>query len=201
MPGRTRFGTTTPGSFTQYFGTALGREIGIPLEAVPYRGARPLVADLEQGRIPAGTGGITSFLVPHRGGRLRLSDDLRRQAHCRGPERADCARAGISQAPAVQLVRVLRAARDAGGTGRSLDHGTSGRLSGLARSPTSSCSWASRSKPRRRPKWRRASPRTSKAGRRSLTRSASSLPIDGLLQGVSTCRHSRCSGSRVEPAA
>ncbi|TAJ36665.1 MAG: hypothetical protein EPO55_21145 [Reyranella sp.] len=71
-PGRARFGTTTPSSFTQYFGTALGREIGVPLEAVPYRGARPLLADLEQGRIPAGTGGITSFLAPHRGGRLRL---------------------------------------------------------------------------------------------------------------------------------
>ncbi len=71
-PDRARFGNTTPGSFTQYFGTALGREIGIPLESVPYRGARPLVADLEQGRIPAGTGGITSFIVPQRAGRLRI---------------------------------------------------------------------------------------------------------------------------------
>jgi len=69
---RARFGTTTPDSFTQYFGTMLGREIGVPLEAVPYGGARPLVADLEQGRIPAGTGGITSFLVAQRGGRLKI---------------------------------------------------------------------------------------------------------------------------------
>ena len=50
----------------------VGREIGVPLEAVPYRGARPLVADLEQGRIPAGTGGITSLLAPQRGGRLNV---------------------------------------------------------------------------------------------------------------------------------
>jgi tripartite-type tricarboxylate transporter receptor subunit TctC len=69
---RARFGTTTPDSFTEYFGTMVGREIGIPLEAVPFRGARPLVADLEQGRIPAGTGGITSFLSSHRGGRLKV---------------------------------------------------------------------------------------------------------------------------------
>ncbi|MDP1748970.1 MAG: tripartite tricarboxylate transporter substrate-binding protein [Reyranella sp.] len=69
---RARFGTTTPDSFTQYFGTMVGREIGVPLEAVPYNGARPLVADLEQGRIPAGTGGMTSFLAPHRGGRLKV---------------------------------------------------------------------------------------------------------------------------------
>ena len=71
-PQRARFGTTTPDSFTQYFGTMVGREIGVPLEAVPYRGARPLVADLEQGRIPAGTGGITSLLAPQRGGRLNV---------------------------------------------------------------------------------------------------------------------------------
>ena len=69
---RARFGTTTPDSFTQYFGTLLGREIGVPLDAVAYGGARPLIADLEQGRIPAGTGGITSFLVPQRGGRLKM---------------------------------------------------------------------------------------------------------------------------------
>lgn len=69
---RARFGTTTPDSFTQYFGTMVGREIGVPLEAVPYNGARTLVADLEQDRIPAGTGGLTSFLVPQRGGRLRM---------------------------------------------------------------------------------------------------------------------------------
>jgi tripartite-type tricarboxylate transporter receptor subunit TctC len=62
----------SPDSFTQYFGTMVGREIGVPLESVPYAGARPLVADLEQGRIPAGTGGLTSFLVPQRGGRLRM---------------------------------------------------------------------------------------------------------------------------------
>lgn len=71
-PARARFGTTTPNSFTQYFGTMVGREIGVSLEAVPYGGARPLVADLAEGRIPAGTGGITSFLVPQRGGRLKM---------------------------------------------------------------------------------------------------------------------------------
>jgi tripartite-type tricarboxylate transporter receptor subunit TctC len=69
---RARFGTTTPDSFTQYFGTMVGHDIGVPLEAVPFRGARPLVADLEQGRIPAATGGIASFLGSHRGGRLKI---------------------------------------------------------------------------------------------------------------------------------
>ncbi|MGQ0584357.1 MAG: tripartite tricarboxylate transporter substrate-binding protein [Reyranella sp.] len=79
---RARFGTTSPDSFTQYFGTLVGREIGAPLEAVPYNGARPLIADLEKERIPAGTAGITSFLVPQRGGRLKI---LMTSAAKRGP--------------------------------------------------------------------------------------------------------------------
>jgi tripartite-type tricarboxylate transporter receptor subunit TctC len=71
-PERARFGTTAPGSFTQHFGTALGREIGVPLEAVPYRSAHALVADLEGGRIPAGTSALSALLTHHRGGRLKL---------------------------------------------------------------------------------------------------------------------------------
>jgi tripartite-type tricarboxylate transporter receptor subunit TctC len=70
--GRARFGTTTTGSLTQHFGTMLGREIGVPLEPVPYRGARPLLADLDLGRIPAGAGGMTSFLPAHRAGRVKV---------------------------------------------------------------------------------------------------------------------------------
>jgi tripartite-type tricarboxylate transporter receptor subunit TctC len=48
-PTRNNFGTTAMGSFTHFFGVMAGQAIGIPLEPVPYRGAAPLVADL-QGR-------------------------------------------------------------------------------------------------------------------------------------------------------
>lgn len=41
-PARRSFGTTAPGSFTHFYGVMTGREIGIPLEPVPYRGAAPL---------------------------------------------------------------------------------------------------------------------------------------------------------------
>ena len=69
---RASFGTTALGSFTHFFGVMAGKEIGIPLEPVPYRGAAPLVADLQGGHIAAGCGGITDFLEHHRAGKLKV---------------------------------------------------------------------------------------------------------------------------------
>ena len=71
-PNRQTFGTTALGSFTHFFGVMAGREIGIPLEPVPYRGAAPLVADLQGGHIAAGCGGLTDFLEHHRAGKVKL---------------------------------------------------------------------------------------------------------------------------------
>ena len=71
-PSRQSFGTTALGSFTHFFGVMAGKEIGIPLEPVPYRGAAPLVADLQGGHIAAGCGGITDFLEHHRAGKVKV---------------------------------------------------------------------------------------------------------------------------------
>jgi tripartite-type tricarboxylate transporter receptor subunit TctC len=71
-PTRNSFGTTAMGSFTHFFGVMAGQAIGIPLEPVPYRGAAPLVADLQGGHVPAGCGGITDFLEHHRAGKVKV---------------------------------------------------------------------------------------------------------------------------------
>jgi tripartite-type tricarboxylate transporter receptor subunit TctC len=71
-PTRQSFGTTALGSFTHFFGVMAGNAIGIPLEPVPYRGAAPLVADLQGGHIAAGCGGITDFLEHHRAGKVKV---------------------------------------------------------------------------------------------------------------------------------
>ena len=71
-PTRNGFGTTAMGSFTHFFGVMAGQAIGIPLEPVPYRGAAPLIADLQGGHVPAGCGGITDFLEHHRAGKVKV---------------------------------------------------------------------------------------------------------------------------------
>jgi tripartite-type tricarboxylate transporter receptor subunit TctC len=71
-PEDARFGTTSLRSFTHYFGLMIGKALGRNLEAVYYKGASPLVADLEQGKVPAASSGLTSLLQHHRGSRLRV---------------------------------------------------------------------------------------------------------------------------------
>jgi len=71
-PGRRRLGTASSDAFLQLFGMLLGRVAGVQIENVPYRGAGPLMNDLQEGRIPAGFSGVPSLLPHHRGGRIRI---------------------------------------------------------------------------------------------------------------------------------
>ena len=71
-PEDTRFGTTSLNTLIHLFGLMIGQALNRPLEAVYFKGASPLVTDLQEGRIPAGSGGLTSFLQHHRGSRLRI---------------------------------------------------------------------------------------------------------------------------------
>ena len=69
---RRRLGSTSSAAFVDVFGKLIGREINVRLETVLYRGALPMVSDLQSGRLPAGVTAVTSLLEHHRGGRLRL---------------------------------------------------------------------------------------------------------------------------------
>src|SRR6185436_14034852 len=71
-PGRRRLGVASTDAFLRLFGMLLGREVGVAMENVTYRGAGPLMNDLADGRIPAGFSGVPSLLPPHRGGRVRI---------------------------------------------------------------------------------------------------------------------------------
>jgi tripartite-type tricarboxylate transporter receptor subunit TctC len=71
-PEDARFGTTSLNTLIHLFGLMIGQALNRPLEAVYYKGASPLVADLQENKIPAGSGGLTSFLQHHRGSRLRI---------------------------------------------------------------------------------------------------------------------------------
>lgn len=71
-PARASFGTTAIGSFTHFFGVMTGQAIGVKLDPIPYRGAAPLVADLQAGHITAGCGSITDFVDHHRQGSVKI---------------------------------------------------------------------------------------------------------------------------------
>lgn len=71
-PERRRFGMAAPETFSQYFAQLLARQFDFTLEPVTFRGTGPLSSDLGQGRIPAGCGGLASFVHHHRGNVLRV---------------------------------------------------------------------------------------------------------------------------------
>jgi len=71
-PRKQNFGTTAMGSMTHFFGVLMGKEIGIPLEPVAYKGAGPLIADLSAGHATAGCGGVSDFLTHHKADKVRI---------------------------------------------------------------------------------------------------------------------------------
>lgn len=71
-PRRANFGTAAMGSTTHFFGVELGQALGVALEPIAYKGTGPLMTDLVAGHVPAGCGGLTSFLQHHRSGQVRI---------------------------------------------------------------------------------------------------------------------------------
>jgi tripartite-type tricarboxylate transporter receptor subunit TctC len=69
---RGRFGITLADPLLRIYSSAIGRDLGIVFKGVGYRGAAPLVKDLESGAISAGAGGLTSFLESHRGRKITM---------------------------------------------------------------------------------------------------------------------------------
>jgi len=71
-PKHQNFGATAMGSMTHFFGVMLGKELGIPLEPIAYKGAGPLIADVTAGHATAGCGGVSDFLTHHRADKMRI---------------------------------------------------------------------------------------------------------------------------------
>ena len=71
-PGKATFGSTGTGGQTHFLGVQFGKEAGIDLQVVPYKGATPMVSDVMAGHTPAAIGLMDDMLKFHRAGRLRV---------------------------------------------------------------------------------------------------------------------------------
>ena len=69
---RRRIAVSSNTAFVRVLDTLLAQSLGEPLEPVPYRGAVPMLNDLQEGRIAAGITAVTALLPAHRGGRCRI---------------------------------------------------------------------------------------------------------------------------------
>jgi len=71
-PGDGWVGLSSLGGGLHFSVLAMAKEIGVPLNPVPYKGGAPLATDIIGGQVPVGTDGLASQLELHRGGRVRI---------------------------------------------------------------------------------------------------------------------------------
>lgn len=71
-PGKASYGLPLIGGFPSTVGATVTRKIGVPMPAVPFIGAAPLIQALVGDQIPAGISGVPDFLSLHQAGKLRI---------------------------------------------------------------------------------------------------------------------------------
>ena len=71
-PARASFGSPAAGSMPHFVGVLLGKERGIELQHVPYRGTQPAIVDMMGGQVPAVSGPIGEFSQHIPTGKVRL---------------------------------------------------------------------------------------------------------------------------------
>ena len=71
-PGQGNYGSPGAGSPPHFIGALLGKETGLDLRHVPYRGSAPGIQDLLGGQVPAMTSPIGDYLPHLASGKLRL---------------------------------------------------------------------------------------------------------------------------------
>ena len=71
-PNQATFGTAGLGGQAHFSGVQFGREAGVTLVPVAYKGATPMVTDLVGGHLPAGISLMDDMLKFHRAGSLKV---------------------------------------------------------------------------------------------------------------------------------
>lgn len=93
QPENLRLGSTAlSDAFVHLYGRMMSRAFGAAMTVVGFRGGSAMIADLEQGRIPAALSNLPTLLPAHRGGRVKiilLTGDRRSAAAPTLPTAAD----------------------------------------------------------------------------------------------------------------
>ncbi|HSW07286.1 tripartite tricarboxylate transporter substrate-binding protein [Aquabacterium sp.] len=71
-PAQANVGLTSLGGALHFAVIGMGRELGLPLTPIPYKGGAPLVTDLVGGQVPLSTDALASQLELHRSGKVRI---------------------------------------------------------------------------------------------------------------------------------
>ncbi|MDB5896073.1 MAG: Twin-arginine translocation pathway signal, partial [Rhodoferax sp.] len=70
--GRGTVGVPAPASVPEFLVKLIGEKYGIDLQAAPYRGSAPMLADMLGNQIAAGVGSVPDFIENHKAGKIRV---------------------------------------------------------------------------------------------------------------------------------
>ena len=71
-PGRSSYATSGAGSLPHFFGVMLGREAGIEMLHVPYKGSAAYMNELIGGNVPTAVDAIADLTEQHRAGKIKI---------------------------------------------------------------------------------------------------------------------------------
>lgn len=70
--GRGTVGVPAPASVPEFLVKVLGEKYKLDLQAAPYRGSAPMMADMLGNQIAAGVGSVPDFIENHKAGKIRM---------------------------------------------------------------------------------------------------------------------------------
>ena len=70
--GRGTIGVPAPASVPEFLVGVIAKKYGLDLQAAPYRGSAPMMADMLGNQIGAGVGSVPDFIENHKAGRIRM---------------------------------------------------------------------------------------------------------------------------------
>lgn len=101
------FGSSTPGGLPHFLGLLIGKEAGIDLVFVPYKGAAAMLNDLSGDHISAGVDSLADLLPLHRAGRIRILATSGRTRSPLAPQVPTLAEQGFPTIDAVSWIGVF----------------------------------------------------------------------------------------------
>jgi tripartite-type tricarboxylate transporter receptor subunit TctC len=70
--GKGTAGVPAPASVPEFLVTLIGQKYGLDLQAAPYRGSAPMMADMLGNQIAAGVASVPDFMENHKAGKVRV---------------------------------------------------------------------------------------------------------------------------------
>ncbi|MDR7306899.1 Bug family tripartite tricarboxylate transporter substrate binding protein [Rhodoferax saidenbachensis] len=94
--GKGTVGVPAPASTPEFLVGVIGKKYGLDLQAVPYRGSAPMMADMLGNQIAAGTGSVPDFIENHKAGKIRVVAVLGAQRQATLPDVPTLAELGLA---------------------------------------------------------------------------------------------------------